>query len=284
MRIERLPLSGKSDSKTLHSGKEKNSAMLKDEVILSTKAISSGNQREDLNEVKSKISAYFNLLNKLDIEEKYKEKGNDRLAQFLKNVDIISENNQDFALSLANHKLSVLQSFERHYKESSNLKGYFKDTYYGSFNIGVLSGDLQVIRDSQPSRKDFEWLIKKAGIKTVINLRTEEDYWQGFSKKDEERICKENGVKYKNFSLEDKDDPPPSKDQIEEVLKYIDSHEKPVLFHCALGKGRTGMTAAAYRLSKQKAGYDEVIKEAAHYGFDKEKNTNQAKVIKEFAR
>lgn len=235
-----------------------------------------------LNELKTAIGRYFNLIDTLNISDENKAKGKERLGQFLKNVEIINKINPEFAHASAEHKLYVLDDFKQYHNISTNLTGYFKEAFYGSFNLGIVGGS-GVLRNSQPCQKDLIWLIKNMGIKTIVNLRKEYKYWEGYNKSDEEAISKKLGIECKNFLLEDNDNPPPSKIEIEEVLNFIDACKKPVMIHCAAGRGRTGIVAAAYRITRQGWKSKDAITEAMHYGFDPDKNPNQVKLIRSFS-
>lgn len=84
------------------------------------------------------------------------------------------------------------------------------------------------------------------------------------------------------IKLDDTDDPPPSKALIQTALNAIKTAKKPVMIHCAAGLGRTGMVAAAYRLTKQGVPFDETIQDAVHYGFYPEERPNQTNVLGQF--
>ncbi|MCE1247563.1 MAG: dual specificity protein phosphatase family protein [Firmicutes bacterium] len=236
-----------------------------------------------IDKAKAEVEKFFPLIYSSGVTGKPKDQGEFHINRFLKNIGIIGKNDPDFATGLINHKLTVLQNFKKNHKQMSNLEGEFMDAFWGSFNIGVLERG-RVYRNSQPSPGDISWYIKDAGFKTFINLRTEDRFWSNFTAQIEEKICKENGVVYKNFKLRDQDDPPPSKKEIEEVLSFIDKSPKPVMFHCAHGKGRTGMVAAAYRITRQGWKAEDAIKEAVPYGFRPEKMPNQVQVIKSFEK
>jgi tyrosine-protein phosphatase SIW14 len=99
-----------------------------------------------------------------------------------------------------------------------------------------------VYRGGQPGREGFEYL-KKNGIKTVINLRTDND---------EEAIVKELGMNYVHIPISIKfwsKIPSPAIDEYFKVLN--DPANYPIFFHCKRGADRTGALAGFYRIAVQ---------------------------------
>jgi protein tyrosine/serine phosphatase len=98
-------------------------------------------------------------------------------------------------------------------------------------------------RGGQPDKKGFEFL-KQKGVKTVINLRMEND---------EEGTVTQLGMNYVQIAI---DDPRPSS-KIPElaISKYFeivnDPANYPIFFHCRRGADRTGALAALYRIANQ---------------------------------
>ena len=97
-------------------------------------------------------------------------------------------------------------------------------------------------RGGQPGRPGFEYLGKN-GIKTVINLRTENG---------EEAIVKELGMNYVHIPMSIK---PWSKIPEEAISRYFeilnDPANYPIFFHCRRGADRTGAMAGFYRIAVQ---------------------------------
>jgi protein tyrosine/serine phosphatase len=98
-------------------------------------------------------------------------------------------------------------------------------------------------RGGQPDKKGFEFL-KQQGVKTIINLRMEND---------EEGTVKQLGMNYVQIAI---DDPRPSSKIPEKAIsKYFeivnDPANYPIFFHCRRGADRTGAMAALYRIAKQ---------------------------------
>ncbi|HEY3137297.1 MAG TPA: tyrosine-protein phosphatase [Blastocatellia bacterium] len=98
------------------------------------------------------------------------------------------------------------------------------------------------------------------GIKTIINLRGEDDLARQ-EKKDAEAA----GLHY--FSVSMAGLSAPSDEQIARVMAIIDKPEnQPVFIHCKRGSDRTGTIAAVYRISHDGWNPDRALAEAKTYG------------------
>jgi len=98
------------------------------------------------------------------------------------------------------------------------------------------------------SERDLESL-KKLGIRTIISLTEDPlDFEVG-------RL----GFDYLHSPITDFD--APSQDQLVKIIRFIEesiSKSKPVLVHCAAGKGRTGLVLAAYLVHHGKRAEDAI--------------------------
>jgi atypical dual specificity phosphatase len=101
------------------------------------------------------------------------------------------------------------------------------------------------------TEEEFRWLIEK-GIKSIVSVREVPlpSKWLDGS-----------GIDYLHLMVEDYG--APSMEAMEKTVEYIDKsiHSgKPVLVHCAAGKGRTGALLAAYLIKKENLTAEQAIK------------------------
>lgn len=125
-------------------------------------------------------------------------------------------------------------------------------------NFGVVSPALW--RSAQPSQANFD-AMKKAGLKTVINLRDgEKDIRVG------KQMAENAGLKYVSLPLSVFKSVKPQ--EIDKFLKVVnDPVNQPVLVHCRQGQDRTGTMVAIYRLTQQQWSATNAYQEMLKYGF-----------------
>jgi protein tyrosine phosphatase (PTP) superfamily phosphohydrolase (DUF442 family) len=97
-----------------------------------------------------------------------------------------------------------------------------------------------VYRCAQPSPAGLESIIRRHGIRTIINLRgcCEPASWY----LDECRVASRCGVSFEDVSCSA--GRLPSVQAVRELVAILDRTEYPVLIHCHKGIDRTGMTSA----------------------------------------
>jgi protein tyrosine/serine phosphatase len=112
----------------------------------------------------------------------------------------------------------------------------------------------KLYRGGQPTEKGFQFL-KEKGIKTIINLRAEDD--------SEAKIVEKLGMRYVQIPVDEAR--PWSRLPASAIAKYFEvignPASYPIFFHCRRGADRTGAFAALYRIALQhwtpKKAYDE---------------------------
>ena len=104
----------------------------------------------------------------------------------------------------------------------------------------------------------FFWLIKH-GIKTIITVREVPLPSNWFT--DSINNIDRDNVNYLHLRVEDFGSP--SIEEIDRTVEYIQhqiDNKKPVMVHCAAGKGRTGTILAAYFLKNENLTAEQAIK------------------------
>lgn len=125
-------------------------------------------------------------------------------------------------------------------------------------NLHVVSQDL--VRGAQPSYKGLA-LLKKAGVKTIVNLRNEEKWI-----KSEREIANKLGLRYISIPLNSFNEIP--QEAIDQFLRHaLGPASQPVFVHCMLGEDRTGLMCAAYRMHHDGWSTQKAFEEAVSYGF-----------------
>jgi protein tyrosine phosphatase (PTP) superfamily phosphohydrolase (DUF442 family) len=113
-------------------------------------------------------------------------------------------------------------------------------------------------RGGQPSERGFQ-LLKEKGIRTVINLRMEND---------ESGVVEQLGMNYVHIPIEDIR--PWTRIPPAAVAKYFELINNPanypIFFHCRRGADRTGAMAALYRMAIERWDAPAAYSEARRIG------------------
>lgn len=123
--------------------------------------------------------------------------------------------------------------FDRHFVDHAFIRAIYRNTHH-------LGGD--VYRSSQPSPRYIRQL-KAKGFKTIINLRGENS---SASYLLEERACELQGITLINTKLNSRR--VPLAEEVEAWVHFLQTCERPLLFHCKSGADRAGVAAAMYLL------------------------------------
>lgn len=117
----------------------------------------------------------------------------------------------------------------------------------------------RLYRGAQPQPGGIKRLAE-LGIKTIINLRGEDDNTRA-----EQREAEAAGLRYHAVAMPGLSRP--SDDQIARVMAVIAAEENgPVFVHCKRGADRTGTVVAVYRITHNGWSGQKAVDEARRYG------------------
>ncbi len=123
-------------------------------------------------------------------------------------------------------------------------------------------------RSAQPAPHQLR-AMKRAGIKTIVNLRGERmcgSYWL------EEKLCRELGLKLVNFQVRSR--AAPSVDEIRQAKALFAGIEYPMLMHCKSGADRAGLMSVLYRHFREGVPIEDARNELSlKYGHIRQANT-----------
>lgn len=111
---------------------------------------------------------------------------------------------------------------------------------YGFWSFAIVDPG-KLSRSGQPNKTDFAYL-KKAGYKTIINLRYPGEYNE---ETDDAKIA--GAADFNYISIPIKDGAAPTNEQAKTFLKAIKNNTGLIHVHCRGGIGRTGVMTALYR-------------------------------------
>lgn len=126
----------------------------------------------------------------------------------------------------------------------------------------------QAFRSAHPSPGFIKKMQEKEGLKTIINLRGENQTGQYML---EREACEELGVKLVSIPFSSRNAPKP--ESIKSLFQALDNIEYPVLFHCKSGADRAGIGSALYQFHKNSIPLDESRQLRASYGHFKSSET-----------
>lgn len=147
--------------------------------------------------------------------------------------------------------------------ETTAVTSYLANTIFANNLHEVVPQ--KFFRSAEMSRAELKHTIKQHGIKTVIDLRMDQDAPDstGLSEADAAAAAGA-GYVHLPFSSARAD----QLDQLAKLLEVYDSAPQPILVHCSSGTHRSGVAAALWLLEKEHRGYDEAMLQLTpRYGF-----------------
>lgn len=120
-----------------------------------------------------------------------------------------------------------------------------------------------IYRCSQLSHQRLKRYIRCVGIKTIINLRGENqsmEWWRN-----ERALAMEFNIHFYNIAMCART--LPSKDNLLKLLSIYEAAPRPILLHCYSGADRTGEAAALWVIAQQKKSKEIALKQLSlRYG------------------
>lgn len=109
----------------------------------------------------------------------------------------------------------------------------------------------QLYRSSQLSQDQLATYVKANGIKTIINLRGQNDGSEWY--RSEVASAEQLGVQHVDFGMSARKELTPRR--VAQLIQIMRDAPKPILIHCKSGADRTGLASAIY--VNRVAGLDE---------------------------
>lgn len=146
------------------------------------------------------------------------------------------------------------------------IRRLFSAPFDGLRNFDVVE-EGRLYRCGQPRPEELERTITQYGLKTVIALRgargdDDRDAWE----RQERTVCEAHGVEFVTIPCNHKNPPTPA--QFQQFLDVVrDERRCPALVHCRIGKQRTGLFCALYRVQVQQVDPEDALREMDQRGF-----------------
>jgi protein tyrosine/serine phosphatase len=122
---------------------------------------------------------------------------------------------------------------------------YLHLTTYPKRLHAVVEG--RIYRSGQPWPRQLGPVVRRLGIRTLVNFRDDECVATNSDCLHEKRFAEKHGLLFVHIPL----DCPPKEESIPPLLKLLDDATKyPILMHCAEGVERAGLAAAIYRIER----------------------------------
>ena len=105
--------------------------------------------------------------------------------------------------------------------------------------------------------------LKKIGVTTIVDLRSEAPERSGWEEKRAESL----GIRFVHIAVNEWS--PPTNEQVAQFLSlFRDNPQEKVFVHCHYGEDRTGVFVASYRMAFEKLPPDQALKEMHYFGYN----------------
>lgn len=136
-------------------------------------------------------------------------------------------------------------------------------------------------RSGQPGAKALERMVGQFGIKTIVNLRSEDRIKEDPPGQEEIQFAREHEV---NLIILPYGDSSPEV-QTERFLSIVgDPANHPVLVHCARGRERSGVMVAVYRMAVNGWPPERALEEMKKYGFKPDEEPEKTRFVMHYGR
>ncbi|MFN2528963.1 MAG: protein-tyrosine phosphatase family protein [Candidatus Baltobacteraceae bacterium] len=126
-------------------------------------------------------------------------------------------------------------------------------------------------RGADPNPAGFRWLAQAAQIKTIVNLRAE----------DNSEAALAPSLGFIPVQIPVVDNAPPSQEQAMQFLQLCaEDSTHPIFLHCQSGHGRTSTFCCLVRLAQGWKLDDAIDESVQHYGFERQKDAAQVAFLK----
>jgi uncharacterized protein (TIGR01244 family) len=120
----------------------------------------------------------------------------------------------------------------------------------------------RLYRSAQPTPQALRLGLPRRGITMVINLRSAGEDAETFAR--EQQACRDLGVRLVNIPVTAA---LPSDEQIEQFLRAVRASSGAALVHCQMGRSRTAMMVAAWRIVVEDVSPQQAREEMIRRGF-----------------
>ena len=128
-----------------------------------------------------------------------------------------------------------------------------RSLFVGKYKV-IAEGKLY--RSRQPSGLQYSVLLQRQDFTRIINLRFPGEDPQAFV--EEKNFCRREDIEFISMPIPAQG---PTRSQVKQFLRLIDTSPGPVLVHCEHGRNRTGIMCAIYRIARQGVPVEQALRE-----------------------